>query len=60
MENMFNCPTCERIKNSNGQPIIIGHPEETPFMCSGHYKWIKDWHDEQVSKRLITKWESIK
>ncbi len=55
----MNCPTCERIKYSNNQPIILGHPEEVPFMCKEHYKWIKDWHDEQVSRGLIKTWPEL-
>jgi hypothetical protein len=55
----MKCPTCERIKYSNGQPIILGHPEEVAFMCHKHKKWVKDWHDEQVKKRLITPWHSL-
>ena len=55
----MNCPTCERIEHSNGQPIILGHPEEVPYMCPKHLEWIKNWHDEQVSKDLITPWEGL-
>ena len=55
----MNCPTCERIKYSNGQPIILGHPEEVAFMCPKHKKQIEDWHDDQVKKGYIKPWEAF-
>ena len=55
----MNCPTCERIKNSNGQPVALAHPEEVPYLCPDHLEQLKQWHDSQVEKSFIKPWEQL-
>lgn len=55
----MNCPTCERIKYSNGQPVALAHPEEVGYLCKKHYEQLKEWHDDQVSSGHIKPWELL-
>lgn len=55
----MDCPTCWRIKNSNGQLVVLAHPEEVNCLCEKHYKQLKEWHDEQVAKGFIKKWDNL-
>jgi len=53
------CPTCCRIKNSNGEPAVLACQDETEMLCVKHYKQLKRWHDEQVSKGFIKPWTNL-
>ena len=55
----MNCPTCERIKYSNGQPVALAHPEEVGLLCPTHHKQLQEWHDGQVNKGFITPWVGL-
>jgi len=55
----MNCPTCERIKYSNGRPVALAHPEETPWLCKVHLKELRHWHNEEVSKGNIQPWAEL-